>query len=184
MKRVFVGLSLLSALALMAFTGYESKKIVKHRLLHPGLTGTPYIIVNKTDLELKVYDDEGWYATYPVVLGSKNPGDKMIEGDRKTPEGTYRIASKRPHEKWDKMMLLDFPTKADIDKFNQRKAQGLIPRNARIGGGIGIHGTWPRDDMAVDYMQQWTNGCISLKNDMVDELYDMLPIGTKVIINH
>jgi lipoprotein-anchoring transpeptidase ErfK/SrfK len=82
------------------------------------------------------------------------------------------------------MMLLDFPTKADIDKFNQRKAQGLIPRSARIGGGIGIHGTWPRDDMAVDYLQQWTNGCISLKNDMVDELYDMLPIGTKVIINH
>jgi lipoprotein-anchoring transpeptidase ErfK/SrfK len=82
------------------------------------------------------------------------------------------------------MMLIDFPTKADIDKFNQRKAEGLIPRGARIGGGIGIHGTWPRDDMAVDYMQQWTNGCISLKNDEVDELYDIIPVGTKVTINH
>jgi len=81
-------------------------------------------------------------------------------------------------------MLIDFPNQADIDKFNQRKAQGLIPRNARIGGGIGIHGTWPRDDMAVDYMQQWTNGCISLKNDEIDELYTMIPVGTKVTINH
>jgi len=184
MKRIVVGLSLLSAFALMAFTRYENKKTVPHRLFHPALTGTPYIIVNKSAFELQVYDDEGWYATYPIVLGSKSLSDKMIEGDRKTPEGVYHIASKRPHEKWDKMMLLDFPTKADIDKFNQRKAQGLIPKGARIGGGIGIHGTWPRDDMAVDYMQQWTNGCISLKNDMVDELYDLIPIGTKVIINH
>lgn len=184
MKRIVVGLFLLSAFALMAFTRFESKKTVKHRNFHPALTGSPYIIVNKSAFELQVYDDEGWYATYPIVLGSKSLGDKMVEGDRKTPEGVYHIASKRPHEKWDKMMLLDFPTKADIEKFNQRKAQGLIPKGARIGGGIGIHGTWPRDDMAVDYMQQWTNGCISLKNDMVDELYDMIPIGTKVIINH
>lgn len=184
MKRIVVGLVLIAALGFLAFTTHESKRTVKHRFFHHTLTGTPYIIINKSDFELKVYDDEGWYATYPVVLGSKNLGDKMVEGDRKTPEGNYRIASKRPHEKWDKMMLIDFPTKADIDKFNERKAQGLIPRGARIGGGIGIHGTWPRDDMAVDYMQQWTNGCISLKNDEVDELYDMIPVGTKVTINH
>ena len=82
------------------------------------------------------------------------------------------------------MLLLDYPTQADIQKLNQRTAQGLIPKSARIGGGIGIHGTWPRDDMAVDYMQQWTKGCISLKNDMIDELYNLAPIGTKVIINH
>ena len=55
-------------------------------------------------------------------------------------------------------MMLDYPTVADRQKFNYRKSQGLIPRNASIGGGIGIHGTWPHDEMAVDYMQQWTNG--------------------------
>ena len=184
MKRFFVGLFLLSAFVVLASARNAGKNTVSHRFFHPALTGTPYIIVNKSEFELQVYDDEGWYATYPVVLGSKSLDDKMIEGDRKTPEGIYHIASKRPHEKWDKMMLLDYPTRADMDKFNQRKAQGLIPRGARIGGGIGIHGTWPRDDMAVDYMQQWTNGCISLKNEMVDELYDMIPIGTKVVINH
>ena len=35
-------------------------------------------------------------ATYPVVFGSKSLDDKMMEGDRSTPEGTYHIASKRP----------------------------------------------------------------------------------------
>ena len=79
-------------------------------------------------------------------------------------------------------MLIDYPTKADYAKFNQRKAQGLVPKNARIGAGIGIHGTWQRDDMAVDFFQNWTNGCISLKNEEVDELYAIIPVGTTVTI--
>ena len=81
-------------------------------------------------------------------------------------------------------MLLDFPTRADMDKFNERKAKGLIPKSARIGNGIGIHGTWQRDEMAVDYFQNWTNGCISLKNEEVEELYSIIPVGTPVTIQH
>ncbi len=79
-------------------------------------------------------------------------------------------------------MLIDYPTAADKAKFNQRKAKGLIPPNAKIGDGIGIHGTWQRDDMAVDYFQNWTNGCISLKRSEMDEIYAMIPIGTRVSI--
>src|SRR5688572_3674282 len=46
-----------------------------------------YIVVDKSDYELKVYDDEGWYATYPIVFGSRDLSDKMKEGDKKTPDG-------------------------------------------------------------------------------------------------
>ena len=169
--------------SLLAFKSAE-RRIVHKRIFNNELHGQPSIVIDKSDYELSVYDDDGWYASYPVVFGNKSLGDKMIEGDRKTPEGEYKIVSKRPHEKWDKMMLIDFPTKADIDKFNQRKAQGLVPKNAKIGGGIGIHGTWQRDDLAVDLFQNWTNGCISLKRDEMDELYAMTPIGTKVTIRY
>ena len=79
-------------------------------------------------------------------------------------------------------MLIDFPTPSDYEKFNERKIKGLIPKNARIGGGIAIHGTWPHDEHVVDLYQNWTNGCIALKNEDVDELYDMVPVGTKVTI--
>lgn len=182
MKRVLVAVLILSALGLFAFSAVESKRLVKHRFFSDELSGKPYIIIDKSDYELRVYDDNGWYATYPVVFGSKSLDDKMLEGDRKTPEGTYHIASKRPHEKWDRMMLLDYPTKADYAKFNERKAKGLIPKGAKIGGGIGIHGTWQRDDMAVDFFQNWTNGCVSLKNEEVEELYAIIPIGTPVTI--
>ena len=172
-----------SLLIFIIFSFRETNgRIVHKRLFNRHLEGPVSIIVVKSTYELKVYDQDGWFATYPVVFGSKSLDDKMMEGDRKTPEGIYHIASKRPHEKWDKMMLIDFPTTSDLDKFNQRKAQGLIPKNARIGGGIAIHGTWAHDDLAVDLYQNWTNGCIALKCEDVDELYELAPVGTKVTI--
>ena len=174
-------LTAMTTLCLLGFRETDNRSSAK-RFFHRQLGSSVYVVIVKSNYELKVYDQDGWYATYPVVFGSKSLDDKMMEGDRRTPEGTYHIASKRPHEKWDKMMLIDFPTKSDLDKFNARKAKGLIPRNAKIGGGIAIHGTWPHDDLAVDLFQNWTNGCIALKNEDVDELYDMLPVGTSVEI--
>jgi len=169
------------AILLLSFSAHKNRSVVKS-LWNTSPTGVITIVVVKSDYELKVYDDDGWYATYPVVFGSKSLDDKMMEGDRKTPEGEFSIIGKRPHEKWQKFMSLDYPTEADREKFNQRKAEGLIPKNAKIGGGIGIHGTWMRDDMAVDYYQNWTNGCISLKRSDIDDLYSYCPIGTKVTI--
>jgi murein L,D-transpeptidase YafK len=172
---------LLCTTALFSFSGHHYRKI-RYNRLNGELNGTPRLLIDKSDYELSVFDDEGWYATYPVVFGEKTLGDKMIEGDRKTPEGEYKIVSKRPHEKWGQIMLIDYPTPADQAKFKDRKSKGLIPSKARIGNGIGIHGTWQRDDMAVDYFQNWTNGCISLKRSEMEELYAMIPIGTRVSI--
>jgi murein L,D-transpeptidase YafK len=71
------------------------------------------IVVDKSNYELYVYDAQGWYATYPVVFGNKSLADKKMEGDRNTPEGTFRVVSKRVHEKWSRFMGLDYPTKED-----------------------------------------------------------------------
>ena len=90
-----ISLFCLLALTLVAFKD-NNKKSFK-RIFHRKAEGNIYIIVSKSDYELKVYDQDGWYATYPVVFGSKSLDDKMMEGDRKTPEGSYHIATKRPH---------------------------------------------------------------------------------------
>ncbi len=79
-------------------------------------------------------------------------------------------------------MGLDFPTPADIEKFNLRKRQGILPANSVQGGGIGIHGIWPHEDYAIDQYQNWTEGCISLKNEHIKQLYAMVPVGTRVTI--
>lgn len=144
--------------------------------------GTVYIIIDKSDYELNVYDDKGWYATYPVVFGNNSLDDKKMEGDRCTPEGSFHIVSKKIHEKWDRFMCLDYPTRDSYEKFRLRKMRGEIPSNARIGGGVGIHGTWPNDDYIIDRYNNWTMGCISMKNKDVEDLYSYLTVGTSVSI--
>jgi lipoprotein-anchoring transpeptidase ErfK/SrfK len=140
------------------------------------------IVVDKSNYELYVYDKLGWFATYPVVFGNNSLDDKKMEGDRNTPEGSFKIANKRVHEKWDRYMGLDYPTKESLAKFNERKRRGEIPRNASPGGGVGIHGTWPHEDFVIDRYKNWTNGCISLKNEDIEDLYSYVPVGTPVSV--
>jgi murein L,D-transpeptidase YafK len=180
-RRIFAGILLFAIIGLFAFRTINTR-IVSKRFFGAEPTGSVYVIVDKSDYELQVYDEEGWYATYPVVFGTKSLEDKMMAGDRKTPEGTFKILSKRPHEKWHKMLMLDYPNRESWAKFNQRKAQGLIPRSAKIGGGIALHGTWPNDNIVVDDYTNWTQGCVSLRNEDLDEVYQYLQAGTKVII--
>lgn len=141
-----------------------------------------YIVIDKRKYELSVYDAKGWFATYPVVFGNRSLDDKRMEGDRNTPEGEFKINSKRVHSKWDRFMGIDYPNQASLEKFNRRKKRGEIPSNASPGGAIGIHGTWPNEDFVVDRFDNWTLGCISLKRHDVRDLYSYIPVGTPVVI--
>jgi murein L,D-transpeptidase YafK len=192
MKKILFPLLLipLFGFLLVSFTGKKNKG----KTLSPSVKKTPVkkktvfpysrysVIIDKSDYELRVYDDEGWYATYPVVFGNKGLGDKKMEGDRNTPEGTFHIISKKNHSEWGKFMLINYPNDESVEKFNQRKAMGQIPSYAKIGGGIGIHGTRKDEEFAVDRYQNWTWGCVSLKYSDVFELYNLLPVGTKITI--
>jgi murein L,D-transpeptidase YafK len=146
-------------------------------------TSSPYkVVIDKSEFEMTIYDTDGWLATYPVVFGSKNQGDKKMEGDRLTPEGSFRIVSKKIHKEWGCFLLLDYPNDESVKRFQTRKSKGLIPASAKIGNGIGIHGTRPQEEYAVDKFMNWTNGCISVKYSDIFEIYEMLPVGTTVVI--
>lgn len=183
---------LIAALLLVSFTDKKTrnKKTVVNKKISTTKKSTPKelpyspytVIIDKSDYELRIYDNQGWYATYPVVFGNKSLGDKKMEGDRNTPEGTFHIVSKKNHAEWGRFMLLDYPNNESIEKFNERKAHGEIPSSASIGGGIGIHGTRKDEEFAVDRYQNWTWGCISVKYSDIFELYNLLPVGTKVVI--
>ena len=159
-----------------------SYNVSKARKTTASPSGPVRIVIDKSDYELHVYDSKGWYATYPVVFGNDPMKDKKVEGDRCTPEGTFRIVNKKPHAKWSRFMLLDYPNGESMAKFNQRKQRGEIPANAKPGGGVGIHGTWPHEDFIIDRYKNWTLGCISLKNADVQEIYSYIPNGTPVSI--
>lgn len=164
---------------LASFSHHGTEKSFSEKIKH---TQQYYIIIDKSDFELKVYDEEGWYATYPVVFGSKDLGDKMREGDKKTPNGNYKIILKKIHSKWGPELLLDYPTEQNILLFNERKEKGLIPKNAKIGNGIAIHATRPEEEWTVDNFYNWTDGCVSVKYSEMKDLYSFIEVGTKVTI--
>lgn len=162
------------------------KRPVYHKPVKSQVTlhkGDCYIVIEKSKYVLNVYNtrDELLF-TYPVVFGNKDLGDKMCEGDRKTPEGVFYISNKRTHDKWHKFLAIDYPNEESHRKFKERKACGQVSAASTIGGGIGLHGTWQGDDITIDRGENWTLGCISTKNRYIDELFEIIPAGTKVII--
>jgi murein L,D-transpeptidase YafK len=181
---VFAALCLGSTLSATTniYTTQHAKTHRRFSLIPTGPIGAVSIVIDKSDYELSVYDDKGWYATYPVVFGNNSLSDKKMQGDNNTPEGNFHILNKRVHDKWCRFMSLDYPTHDSYEKFNERKKRGEIPANASIGGGIGIHGTWPHEDFVIDRYKNWTEGCISMKNGDVMEVYSFSNAGTRVTI--
>lgn len=140
------------------------------------------IHIYKEKRKLYVVKGNDTLCNYKMVLGTNPIGDKMQEGDRKTPEGTFKLKSKYPHASWNYFMWIDYPNAESYRKFKERKAKKLIPQNATIGGEVGIHGV-PKDcDYLIDNKNDWTWGCISLKIEHIANLYNTCPVGCSIII--
>jgi lipoprotein-anchoring transpeptidase ErfK/SrfK len=142
---------------------------------------------------LMVYVDKSQYLVallyrrkrirqYRAVFGPDPKKDKMMEGDRATPEGWFKVVSKKEHGAWQKFILIDYPNAASYEKFNQRKKEGLIPPNASIGGSVGIHGTFKSGVKMVDWGMGWTDGCVALKPEDIEDLYKFVAPGTRVFV--
>ncbi len=147
--------------------------------------GSEYaVIIRKEERTLTVYHRTEQVKVYPIVLGIASYGPKVYQGDLRTPEGVYRISSKRPHARWSRFMLLSYPNDDDRSRYAMALSEGRVPiidgHAPGIGGAVGIHGT-DREDSNVRG-DDWTFGCISLLNQHVAELYDTIPIGTPVLI--
>jgi lipoprotein-anchoring transpeptidase ErfK/SrfK len=162
----------------------EINKFRPNKIIQPydSASRVCYILIAKSQHRLFLCDSIGWLVSYPVVFGAGGSEEKKVQGDQRTPEGNFHITDKRIHKKWDKFLAIDYPTKEDIEKFDSLKSAGKITKEASIGGGIGIHGTWPHDDFMIDRYKNWTDGCISMKNHDIDELYNFVYRGMLVKI--
>lgn len=129
------------------------------------------ILIDKSDYKLTVLIKTIVIKEYPVVFGGNAVDDKLMEGDQCTPEGTFHIVSKYAHKTWSKFIWIDYPNSGSWKKHNAAKREGKIPESATIGGEIGIHGVPAGLDKIIDLKHNWTLGCISLKNDDVNEIY-------------
>lgn len=135
--------------------------------------GTTVLIVSKLERRLAVYRGGKLFRTYDIGLGFNGLADKRFAGDNATPEGRYTIIRKIPASLYYKALLINYPNDEDRRWFAREKARGAIPRNAGIGGDVEIHGGG-QDSL--------TRGCVSLDNDKMDDLYDLVAVGTPITI--
>jgi murein L,D-transpeptidase YafK len=118
---------------------------------------------------------------YPCVLGENPVGDKFMQGDRRTPEGVFTFRGKRVHDQWHKFIWIDYPNAESWRRFRERRAAGLIPDGADIGGEIGIHGVPEGMDDWIVQGVDWTWGCIALRNADVDEIHPFVRVERTTI---
>lgn len=142
------------------------------------------LVVHKSRGTLSVYRRGTIVEQYPAVFGQRSRGDKLYEGDLRTPEGFYRITGKRDHPRWRYFLELDYPNENDRARYAKNLEEGRIPmirhKALAIGGDIGIHGS-DRPE-AQRKGRNWTRGCIALANDDIDELQSMVALGTPVLV--
>ena len=137
----------------------------------------PVILVLKEKNLLLLLRNGETVERYDAEVGANALGVKRSQGDRATPEGRYRIVKKKDlgQSVYHRALLLDYPNAEDRRRFAAAKKRGEIPRASAIGGLIEIHGDGGRG-------QNWTDGCVALRNRDMDELYARVPLGTRVTI--
>ncbi|MGB8953636.1 MAG: L,D-transpeptidase [Candidatus Aminicenantales bacterium] len=131
------------------------------------------IIVNKLERKLTLYRGGEPIAAYEIGLGRYGLSDKLNSGDDATPEGNYKIIKKIYNSRYYKALLINYPNQEDIKNFARAKKNGLLPAQASIGGLIEIHGGG-KDSL--------TQGCIAVENEVMDELFRLVDVGTSVTI--
>lgn len=141
-----------------------------------------FVVVSKSRFVLDVYYRRKKIRSYKVVFGPRPKENKMMKGDRCTPEGKFSVLNKHVSARYEKFIQIDYPNDSSRVRFEQLKKRGAIPANAEIGGDVGIHGIWKGGDEMIDMGVGWTDGCIAMKNKDIEELYRILDVGVKVFI--
>lgn len=155
----------------------------------PSHIASPGLVVYKHDRRLELYDGDTLVKSYRVGLGLDPVSPKAREGDRATPEGVYRTCAKNPNSTYSQAMVLNYPNRADADRglkagmISRKQHDAIVsaddasqcpPFNTALGGLVEIHGKGSQSD--------WTWGCIALDDPDIEELYNALPVGTRVTI--
>ena len=134
------------------------------------------VVVLKKERTLELLSLGKVIKTYKVALGGDPVGPKTRRGDHKTPEGVYVLDSRNPHSQFYKSIHISYPNPRD--RAAARRL-GVSP-----GGDIFVHGL-PRGYGyvgAAHRLRDWTDGCIAVTNEEIDEIWQAVPDGTPIEI--
>ncbi|MGB0012146.1 MAG: L,D-transpeptidase family protein [Candidatus Sulfotelmatobacter sp.] len=134
------------------------------------------IVVLKKERKLELLSHGKVIKIYKVALGGDPVGPKTRQGDHKTPEGTYVLDFRNSDSKFYKAIHISYPSQHDraLARHN-----GFSP-----GGDVFVHGL-PNGYGAIGAahrLKDWTDGCIAVTNEEIDEIWKAVPDGTEIEI--
>jgi murein L,D-transpeptidase YafK len=134
------------------------------------------IIVYKSERKLVLLARGKELKSYRVALGGEPVGPKVRQGDHRTPEGSYVLDSRNPNSRFYKAFHISYPSSKDVAVA---KKLGVSP-----GGDIMLHGL-PKEYAWVGKahtLHDWTDGCIAVTNEEIDEIWKVVRVGTPIEI--
>lgn len=168
-----------------------------HGLIRSEAVSNIWIRVSKSKQTLHVYRGRQLIHDWPTDLGYNFFADKVKRGSSaepdhwRTPEGEFHVVAKNPRSQFHKAFVLNYPnarnaergladgliSEAEYDAITSAEAQFLVPpMSTALGGFIEIHGD------GTGIRSNWTQGCIAITNAQINTLWDMIQVGTPVLI--
>ncbi|MCP5064338.1 MAG: L,D-transpeptidase [Ignavibacteriae bacterium] len=161
----------------------------------------PSIIIDRKNYSLTLYSDTLNVKTYKVVFGNNISSEKLSKNDFITPIGNYKICNIVPDINYYKKLKLNYPNIQDAGRGLYSKVISKIEystilnslNNAncsygytKLGANISIQGIGKYNLIFknLPFVFNWTNGSIAMSNENIDELIEVISIGTKVIIKN
>jgi murein L,D-transpeptidase YafK len=134
------------------------------------------IIVHKKARTMELMHAGRMLKTYKIALGGEPVGPKTRQGDHRTPEGVYVIDSRNAQSKFHRSLHISYPSASDRERARKL---GLPP-----GGDVFIHGLpngygWIG---AGHRARDWTDGCIAVTDQEIEEIWSLVANGTPVEI--
>jgi murein L,D-transpeptidase YafK len=160
----------LGVVLLLAFYGQGAARST------PRAPRADAILIVKHERKLYLLHDNYPLRSYRIALGLSPTGAKERRWDFRTPEGSYIIDFRLEHSHYFKALHISYPSPADL----KRSSALHLP----AGGDIFIHGEPNRPTKPVSYYKtrDWTNGCIALSDEDLQELWDLTAGQTPVEI--
>ncbi len=138
---------------------------LKNDVIRPGQKlklpkGRFTIVVDKSQNQLLLTEENQFIKSYSVATGK----------DNSTPVGTFKIVTKLVNPVWYTQGAVVPPDSPE--NILGTRWMGIDKQ------GYGIHGN--EDPSAIG--QQVTAGCVRMNNEDVEELFDIVPMGTEVTV--
>jgi murein DD-endopeptidase MepM/ murein hydrolase activator NlpD len=179
-----------------------SRFIATHRKLFVPHQEPTLLLVDQTSYKMRRYEQGQSRGEYDVSFGQAK-GQKLVEGDNKTPQGMYFVTNKHRGKfegayagyyggHWIKV---NYPNPYDAARG---RAEGIVSveqearikatwsnraptlESTKLGGGIGFHGWIKEWDNTGPRHLSW--GCVVLHLYDISKLYDQIPPGTMVVM--